>query len=487
MENLETNMEESSGYGLRDVFTVIFKHRKKIIGIFLAIVAVVALVTFQLPPEYEAKSSLLVKMGREYMSRPEVGENRQVMSMGQAEVTQSEIQIMTNENLIMKVISKIGLDRMYPGMAKAPSSPVDPVQAAAAIFKTNLTVEAIKNSTVIEVSFKHRDPKIAAQAVNLLVEYFKEKHLQVFSDPASSFTENQLAAYELKLRESENNLQAFKQKSRVFSIDEQKSLLLRQKGDIDAALRTSETVIHELQGKIPSLKARMNAISRNKSYSQPEKDRIIDDTKNKILAMQLEEQQLLKKYTETNPLVVNFRKEMELVRNFLRDQEQDLVGKAKTGNAIYQGIEMDLIRAETELSSQKGRMASLKQQFNQISQEVQQLDHSEKDLQALKREQVINEKNYQTYVTRAEEARISQNMDRLKLVNISVIQQATAPAEPIASKKGKYMLQGVIFGLIAGLGTAFLAEYLRQGLSTPEAVERRIGLPVLATISNSEG
>ena len=67
------------------------------------------------------------------------------------------------------------------------------------------------------------------------------------------------------------------------------------------------------------LKARLNVISRSKSgYSQPDKDRIIDDTKNKILAMQLEEQQLLKKYTETNPLVVNFRKEMQLVRNFLR-------------------------------------------------------------------------------------------------------------------------------------------------------------------------
>ena len=117
--------------------------------------------------------------------------------------------------------------------------------------KTNLTVEAVKNSNVIEVTFKHKDPKIAAQAVNLLVEYFKEKHLQVFSDPTSSFTENQLAAYELKLRESENNLQAFKQKTQVFSIDEQRSLLLRQRGDIETALRTSETTIRELQGKIP--------------------------------------------------------------------------------------------------------------------------------------------------------------------------------------------------------------------------------------------
>ena len=106
--------------------------------------------------------------------------------------------------------------------------------------------------------------------------------------------------------------------------------------------------------------------------------------------------------------------------------------------------------------------------MNQINQEVQQLDHTEKDLQALKREYTTNEKNYQTYVTRAEEARISENMDRLKLANISVIQSATAPVEPVGPLRGKFILQGVIFGLIAGLGVAFLSEYLRQGLSTPK-------------------
>ena len=37
--------------------------------------------------------------------------------------------------------------------------------------------------------------------------------------------------------------------------------------------------------------------------------------------------------------------------------------------------------------------------------------------------------------------------------------------------------------MLGGLGFAFVSEFSAQGLSTPESVERRRGLPVLTTIS----
>jgi len=40
-------------------------------------------------------------------------------------------------------------------------------------------VEGIKKSNVIQVSFQHEDPRDAAEAVNLLVDFLTEKHLQV--------------------------------------------------------------------------------------------------------------------------------------------------------------------------------------------------------------------------------------------------------------------------------------------------------------------
>jgi capsular polysaccharide biosynthesis protein len=74
-------------------------------------------------------------------------------------------------------------------------------------------------------------------------------------------------------------------------------------------------------------------------------------------------------------------------------------------------------------------------------------------------------------------------MNLQRMSNVSVIQAATIPAKPIKPKKALNILLGIILGAMSGLGYAFFSEYASQGLSTPESVEKRLGLPVLTTIS----
>lgn len=130
---------------------------------------------------------------------------------------------------------------------------------------------------------------------------------------------------------------------------------------------------------------------------------------------------------------------------------------------------------------------ALNQQLAEINGKVRSLDYSEKDMQQLKREQTINEKNFQTYSEKAEEARITDDMNRLKMANISVIQKATVPAEPVKPKKFLNIALGIVIGMVAGLGLAFLSESASQSFSTPEQVEHRLGLPVLTAIALKEG
>jgi uncharacterized protein involved in exopolysaccharide biosynthesis len=94
------------------------------------------------------------------------------------------------------------------------------------------------------------------------------------------------------------------------------------------------------------------------------------------------------------------------------------------------------------------------------------------------------EKNYQTYTEKSEEARISDDMNRSKMANVSVIQSAAVPAKPVKPKKLLNVLLGIVLGAVSGLGFAFFSEYTSQVFSTPESVERRLGLPVLATIAH---
>ena len=221
-------MLEKASRGPRDFLTILFKHRSKVSVIFLAAVLAATIWSFLIPPVYEARSSLVVKTGREYVNRPEAGDPGTLMLLQLEEVVNSETRILSSRELIEKVLTTMKIETVYPELATSPPSTMPPLQAAVLAFGKNLTVEGIKKSNVIEVAFRHKDPRVAARAVTLLVDFYKEKHLQIFSDPQSSFSETQLAEYETNFKESEVRMEAFKRKNRIFSPEEQRSLLLKQ-------------------------------------------------------------------------------------------------------------------------------------------------------------------------------------------------------------------------------------------------------------------
>ncbi len=485
--------QQNQASSLRDFLTVLFRHRNTILVVFFTVAATVTVVSYMLPPTYEAKSSLLVKFGREYIYRPEVGERgssdmRPLIPLNQEEVINSEIQILTSRDLVEKVIRAIQVENIYPEVIRNPSKMITPLEAAILKFEKKLSVEGLRKSSVIQVSLQHKNPRIAAKAVNLLVDFLKEKHLQVYSDPKSSFLEQQLSAYAQRLKESQNELEAFKQKYQVFSLEEQRTLLLKQRTELDTSFKTSQNQIKEFQNKLLSLKTQMRAVSKDVPlYTETERYKIIDDAKAQLLSLQLKEQELLHKYNENTSLVINVRKEIKIVQDFIKKQEEDLKGKVRTGqNIVYQDVEREMIKTQAELSSQEAKSATLRKQIAQLDQEMQTFDLREKDLLNLKRELAANEKNYKTYLEKVEEALISDNLNRQKMTNISVIQAAAVPQKPIKPKKALNVALGIILGAVSGLGLAFFSEYTNQGLSTPESVERRLGLPVLGTVPFKE-
>ena len=204
--------QERASRGPRDLLTILFKHRSMMSVIFLATVLAATIWSFLIPPAYEARAILMVTIGKESTE----------------ETVTSEIRILSSRELIEKVLTTLKVETVYPNLATSPSSKDPPLQAAVLAFGKKLTVEGVGKSNVIEVAFRHKDPRVAARAVNLLVDDFREKHLQVFSDPKSSLPGTQLAEYEKNLKESETRMEAFKRKNRIFSPEEQRSLLLKR-------------------------------------------------------------------------------------------------------------------------------------------------------------------------------------------------------------------------------------------------------------------
>ena len=77
--------------------------------------------------------------------------------MSQEEALNNEIKILTNQDLIKNVVASVGIKNLYPEMVKDGSPASNRMLEVAAMkFGQNLSALPIKDSNIIEVSFKTR-------------------------------------------------------------------------------------------------------------------------------------------------------------------------------------------------------------------------------------------------------------------------------------------------------------------------------------------
>ncbi len=454
--------QSSETTSIRDILSVVFKHKKKIVLVALCIFVGVTLFALAMPWSYKAKSVLLIKLGREFMSGPEVGGRggEAGFSVRPDTIIRGEISILTSRDLMEKVIKMIGARNLYPDLGKETSGNMTPEQAALTLFAKNLSVQNITGSSLIEVSFSHVDPYMAAKVVNTLVNEFKDKHLEVFGANSTAFLEGQQKVFREKLKKTEGVLADFKQKNRVFSFEEQKTALIQQRSTIDTNLKAANSQISELAQKVEFIKS--------PSWTAD----VPADLQTRLAALQQRERELQEKYTENSRALQSVRQELQILKDSIRKTSEDQ-RRAEIG------------KVQGELVLAKVRAESLSKQLGQIDGEIQSLASRSRELHELQREATQQEQSYQTYAKKLEESLIMDDMDKRKMVAISVIENASVSATAKEKKFGTSQMAAAGFfgGIAAGIALAFLLEMTSSVMTTPYSAERRLGLPVMVAIT----
>jgi uncharacterized protein involved in exopolysaccharide biosynthesis len=319
------------------------------------------------------------------------------------------------------------------------------------------------------------------------VAFFTEKHLEVFSNPKATFLEKQVATYQRKLNESKTNLQSYKQQHGLSSLEEERRLALEQRRDLDTAFKETQNKVHGLTSKLVSLKAQISHIPERtsiESVSSSARERAIDETKANLLTLRLKEQGLLTKFQEKSLLVQNIRNEIAMVERFIHEQERLLTDTVKTGkNPVYQELELEILRVESELTYLKTQMEKATQQLQGLDGKLARLDELEKELTTLQLRMTSDQQNYTMFLAKVEEARVSEEMDQLKMANISVVQPPAVPEKPVKPRMALNFFLSVLVGGVSGLLWAIVSEYKEAGYSRPEYASQDLGLPILATIN----
>jgi capsular exopolysaccharide synthesis family protein len=468
---------------VRDMFYILFKHKRKIITLFFSIVLTATIGSLLMSPTYEASSKILLKFGREnvYMPiNPAGGNNAQVLLDPSREEQRinSEVELIQGRNILEQVIRDVGPATIYPDIDKKPwialgASPKRTAANRALLkFEKMLTVQAVKKSNIIDIRFQNEDPVVAAQVVNKLVEVFLDHHLKVYQESGEfNFYSNQVNMLEKKLKDSEGELNQFKSTNNIFELQEQKKVLLNQISLLEIDLAKTQGELNENVGKIKALNAPSATASDAAGMGQ-ETDfnpYAISTLRNRLAELKQQEEKLLTNYNEQSIAVVNIRKEIAKAKQLLDREEKIYHDKAVA--SITQN-----------LSSFKAKEISQQQHLEKFRAELNKINSAEMRLAELERQKKLHEDNYQLYIKKMEEARISNAMDSQKIANISVVGPALPPIKPIKPKVLLYIVLSIFVGAFASIGLALSLEYFSHTFNKPENVEQRASLKVLAVI-----
>ena len=457
---MEARHQAMNVSSLRDLLVIVFKHKYKILAVFFIVGFGVAVWAKLRPVQYEAKASLLLKFGREFIKTSEVGSDR--FTLPPDAVVNTEIKILTSKELLAKVVSTVGLETIMsdPAKPKTETSGAQSTDTAVARIEKALEVRPQGNSGVIEMTFTHRDPKVAVAVLKAICDHVRERHLEIFGGNSTPFLEQQMADYEDKLTSSRKNLETFRQKHQIFSLEEQRTLLIQQRGADAATLTAAQNQVKELEQNLAFVKS---------PRWVPDASR---DASAQVLALEQRERDTLERYTENSSAVQNIRSEIQ-------------AAKASASRGIENARRVEISRIEGELNGARTRADGIRQRFGQVDRDLRTLDTQEKDYQKLRLDVTANENNYQNYLRKLEEAHVSDSMDRQKMANISIMEQPWVNATP-KMKGGStrdMALLGMLAGLVCGVAVAFALEVLSPSMTTPLAAEHRLGLPVLVAVT----
>jgi uncharacterized protein involved in exopolysaccharide biosynthesis len=361
-----------------------------------------------------------------------------------------------------------------------------PFKRALLVYAKNLNIDWIRESNLIEISFKHHNPDTAARVVNALVDFYLDHHLQIYQSPQShEFFGEQAQILKKELEDAEKELRAYVKPHNVVSLPEEKSILLKQTADLRVALDQALSQKIETEKRIEQLQQQLALTPETipQAEQQQYNPYLISTLEARLTELELKEQELHRKYLPENRFVQEVKEEIQIVRQKLKEQDGKRPTTNRYGpNPTYQRLKEDFFQNEANLIAVKAKIANMKNQHRNYQNRLEQLDEIEVKLNQLEQKVQVNRQNYQLYLNKFEEFRISEAMDSKKISNVSLAEPAEPPLKPVSPKKKLIFTIGLFLAGFGGFGLVFLLHFVDNSLETSEETEDYLGVPVLASI-----
>ncbi len=484
------------------ILYVLFRQRRVIIGFLAFFLFLTVGYCLIATPKYEADASVAVNFTRQLTGDVgDHGSNNVPNAAGADEIINSYGMVLQSDTLAEEVINEVGPAKIYPHIFEPPGvfgramgsfwsffgvhgkTPME--RAVYRFVHSDTKIEVPKDSTVIQITLYSPDPGIPQRALDVLINRFLARQAQIGRDPQLSFVQDQVSFYKKKVTEAQAAMESFQLRSKISSMDEENSYLLKQRSDLEAQLDASKVRIEEDQRRSAVLTAQLKTLTQTVNLHQEDRDAALDAARTQLVELQVRQQSLSTSFGADSPAARVNEAQIAKVQAFIDSYPKRTTLVQMAPNTTYQATQTALLQTQADLQGAINSQPLIQGQIDGIAARLAEHAREQSTYQDLVREYQVDDENYRTYLQAVQQARIAGDLNKQGGTTVAVYDPAhMASSAPTKPKKALIIAIGLILGVLFGLSAAFLRESWDERLNTPRQINALLGLPLLGAMGN---
>jgi uncharacterized protein involved in exopolysaccharide biosynthesis len=490
-------IQKSHGMTLGEVFSVGYRRRKTFGWCFFAIFLGAVIAAILMPRHYASEMKILVH--RERADSLVTGQQTAAVEQNLPSLTEedinSEVAILTSEDLLESVVRTCGLQyrsyssplfrfvsRLLPS-DKEPTDEATAVRKAAAGLASRIRIEPIKKSFMISVTYTDLDPHFAAYVLNTLGNLYLEKHAAVYRPgDAFVFFDKETQRAKQNMDAAEQRLADFNRNQGLITEEPENNATVVQLAQFELSMHQAQAAIPQLEQEISTLEELLAKTPSRITTQQQATDNgaLMQQLKSSLVNLEQQRTDLSTKYAPGDRMIKEVDTQIAQVNAAIDAQQKAPLREETTDqNPTYEFMRQELAKDREQLSSEKALATSTAKVDRSYRQTMMQTDQKQLEQASLVRDAKTAEETYLLYVSKREEAHISNAFDKSRILNVAIAQKATVPFAP-SNPAALLLVVGWAFACLASTGVVLAQEKLDARLSTPEQFERYLDVPVIA-------
>jgi polysaccharide biosynthesis transport protein len=385
-----------------------------------------------------------------------------------AEDLNTQIKVIESSSLIRRVAERITGDDLRAFLAPYEKTPATAdITFVADKLAQNRKVIPQRLTLVVVIAYQHPDRLVAAKVANLFAEAYLEHNAILRTSEGTKAVDELKTSLDQQRKAVEqlaNNLQLYKEKNNMVSLDASKDIVSESLKAVNAEVTRAQLALNTAETQLNQIKQRRSTNGDLTELTFISSQPLISQLTQQVSAQKIELSSLRERYRDKYPAIIEAKNKLDQTEVQLKKAIDNACALVESN---YQASKQNLDQAKAELAKREEKSLELGRLSLDYDNRVRDLRTQEQLLTAL--------------VTRQSETSMSSSFNTQ---NARIVDAAAPSPEgkPISPNVPLNLGLGLVGGLGLGLAFAFFVAFIDDRVKSSFDIEGVVGLPLIGII-----